>query len=278
MRIRYMAASLLGLTLVTSAAVAQDTSRAKPRPEQRIKISKGEVALPPRVDTVYVTRLDTVTLSRFDTVLVPVTRVDTVRYPVWYREEPTPPAPPIPLPKTFYGSIYTGMTMPSGNIDRLYTDGFHAGAAIGWDDDGSPLGLRLSGGLTRLGRENGIAIATVGTTTPLLVSTEFDVKLATPDAQGIRAYGIGGATFHAYRGIATVSKSGSGMGNVDGRGGWYQPVSGSDWSNKFGFNVGGGAELPFAGKDLYLEARAVTLNANGARSWFVPISLGVRFF
>jgi len=78
-------------TLDASAASAQDTTRAKPRSQKRIPITKeapGEVVTPTaRVDTVTVYKTDTLRLQgRVDTVNVTktetVTRVDTVLQPM----------------------------------------------------------------------------------------------------------------------------------------------------------------------------------------------------
>lgn len=270
MRRRVVAASLLGVSLIASVAVAQV------KPDQRITISKGSVMLPPKPDTVYLMRYDTVFVTVRDTVRVPLVQVDTVRFPYYVRE--TPPPPPPALPKILYGSFYTGMTMPSGNIDRMYSDGFHVGVALGLDDDSTPLGLRLNTGVAKLGRENGLMSSVVGTSTPWLIASDLDLKVRTPDLQGLRLYGIGGVTFNAYRGLATVAKEGTGIANADGRGGWYDPARNSDWKGAFGFNAGAGADMLVGSQDLFLEARAMTLQRDGARSWFIPVSFGLRFF
>ena len=78
MRVRNITTCALGLaaalTLGASVSAAQstDTTRLRRPSEQRINISKGEVAPVVRIDTVYVTRYDTV---RVDNTIV---RVDTV--------------------------------------------------------------------------------------------------------------------------------------------------------------------------------------------------------
>ena len=223
-----------------------------------------------RYDTTFVTVRDQVV--RVDTVRVPVVRVDTAWYPAYREPQPAPA-----LPRMLYGSLYTGMTMPSGNVDRLYTDGFHAGVAFGIDDDSSPFGLRFSTGVSRLGRENVLA-SVVGTTTPWLIETGLDAKLMTPASEGFRLYGIGGVNFNAYKGIATASKSGSGVFNADGRGGWYQPARNSGWMGAFGLNAGAGADMLVGGQDLFLEGRVMTLQRDGARTWLIPVSFGLRFF
>jgi hypothetical protein len=264
-------AALLGLAAATSVASAQVQQS---KPDQRIRVSKGEVVLPPKVDTLYITRYDTVT--KFDTLRVPYTvtrvRVDTV-----VKTETIAPAPLALGP--LYLAFYTGPTMPSGNIDRLYTTAFHGGAMIGWEDeDFLPIGGRLSVAYTQLSRENGALRAVVGTTTPMIVSFAGDLKLLVPGIERFRLYGVGGASFNMYKGLATVAESGHGMTNVDGQGGWYEAVDGSNWQNKFGFHAGGGADFMIGSQTLFLEARAVAIQANGARTWFVPVSLGVRFF
>lgn len=275
MQNRMMAAALLGLALAGAAAPAQDTARAKVRPEQRVQISKGEVMLAPRVDTVYLTRHDTVVVTKRETIRVPyaLVEIDTIWYPVEVTR-----APASQPPKTMYWALHTGMTMPSGNLDRLYTNGFHAGAGIGWDDDFVPLGARFTAAVTQLSRENGALRSVVGTTTPMLVSGELDLKLMAPDLEWFRLYGVGGATFSTFKGLAMVSKRGRGVGNADGRGGWFEPVSGSGWNTAMGFNLGAGTDLRIANQELFLEARAVALQAHGARTWFIPVSFGVRLF
>ena len=261
-------ASVVALLAATTLG-AQAPTRSKP--DQRITISKGEVALP-KVDTLYITRYDTVMVTRSDTVRVPFTvvRIDTV-----IQKELVMPEPAVLGP--VYLAFYTGTTIPSGRIDRLYTTGFHGGGIIGWDDDYFPFGARLSATYTQLSRENGALRAAVGTTTPMMASFGLDLKIAAPGTKVFRLYGIGGASFNMYKGLATVA-DGRGMANVDGRGGWYEPVDGSRWSNKFGYSAGGGADFTFGEQPLFFEARASALRANGAHTWFIPVSLGVRFF
>jgi hypothetical protein len=264
-----ISAVLLSLAAATSMAAAQ-VQQGKPDP--RIRVSKGEVALPPRVDTLYITRYDTVT--KFDTLRVPYTviRVDTVT-----KTELVMPEPPVLGP--MYLAFYTGPTMPSGNIDRLYTTAFHGGAMIGLEDtEFLPFGARLSAQYTQLARENGALEAAVGTTTPMIATFALDLKFLMPVTESFQLYALGGGSFDMFKGLATVSERGHGMANVDGKGGWYQPVDGSQWQNKFGFRAGGGADFMVGGQDLFLEAGASAIQANGARTWFIPVSLGVRFF
>src|SRR5213593_1575340 len=132
MRVRSITTCALGLaaalTFANTLAAQQDTTKLrKTTSEQRINVSKGEVT-PARTDTVYVTRYDTVRVNNS------IVRVDTVTVM-------TPPAPVIGKIKgpMFWG-VYAGTTWPWGNIDRIYTNGFHGGGVLGWESQNSPIG------------------------------------------------------------------------------------------------------------------------------------------
>ena len=254
---------------VAATAAAQDTSRTgKAGSDRRVMVSKGEVALPVRVDTVYVTRYDTVVTTRVETVYRPyeVVRVDTVIMSV-------PTILPAIKRGPMYGAFYTGMTLPTGNVDRWYTNGFHAGAMLGWDGVNQLLGLRLNADLTQLGREQGRSVAVVGTKTALMLAVGADVKFMPFRSDRWDWYGIGGATLYSHRGLATIADNGT----PDGQGGFVRAASTSA-RQKFGFNFGGGLDFTIAGQDLFLETRAMAIQANGARTWFIPVSLGIRYF
>lgn len=278
MSIRNVIACALGVALFAGTVAAQDTTRRITKSERRVQVSKGEVALP-RVDTVFVTRLDTVYLRRLDTVFVR-TR-DVVRVPHTVVRVDTLMLPVAPLPVVngpVYAAFYTGMTIPSGNADRLYTNGFHAGAAAGWEPLNQFLGVRVKADIAQLTREQGAMASLVGTTTPLLFNVGADIKMTPMQFAGWRFYGLGGLMASSYKGLATVSKPGRGMENVDPRGGWYRAASSSGWSTRLGWNVGGGADIEFGRQEIFLEARAAAMHADAARTWFVPVSLGMRFF
>ena len=85
------------LTFGAALAMAQDTSRTRPRSDRRLPISKeaaGEVVREiVRTDTVMIYRTDTVQLTRRDTVRITRTRIDTV----------IPRLPKYPYPAGFYG-------------------------------------------------------------------------------------------------------------------------------------------------------------------------------
>jgi len=286
MRVRNITTCALGLAAALmlgselSAQVNQDSTKLRTTSTTRISVSKGEVAAtPPRVDTVYVTRYDTIRVNN------EIVRVDTVTV--------TPPAPVI-IPKVkgpmFWG-LYGGSTWPYGNIDRLYTNGFHFGGVLGWESQDSFLGLRLDGAMSQINREQGRDAGLVGTGTPLMMHIAGDVKVKPLNFGGWDLYGIGGLNYNRYKRLATVAESGTTTTTVtpnsesavcgatlDGKGGCYVPANDNNWSNKFGFNVGAGTDFHIGSQDMFIEARWMALAANGARTWVLPISLGVRYF
>lgn len=290
MRVRNIMMSSLGLaaafTTFAGTLGAQDTTRLRRTTSQtRINVSKGEVEL--RVDTVFVTRYDTI---RVDNTIV---RVDTVTV-----ETPAP----IPLGRIvgpFFWSLFAGATAPASDIDRLYTNGYHAGGAIGWDPRTSAFGFRLAASFNQVGREQGRSDVLVGTGTPLMWQASADLKLKAP-LGGWAFYGIGGLGFASYKRMATVADLDEAddvfddidddFGDLDpddvtvcgpttdGEGGCFRLANNDDWRTKFSYNFGVGTDFRIGSQEMFLEARMVSIYRSGANTWFVPVSLGVRYF
>jgi hypothetical protein len=272
MRVRNITTCALGLaaalTLVASPSAAQDTTKLRKPSEQRINISKGEV-VPTRVDTVYVTRYDTI---RVDNTIV---RVDTVTVA-------TPQIVALPAIKgsRFWG-LYGGATRPYGNIDRVYTNGFHAGGVLGWESQDSPIGLRFDGGVSQVGREETLkptfTAANFGSGTPLMMHLAADVKLKAINVRGWAFYGIAGLNYNRYRGMALSSSNSQGPNGFFIRGESFANAE-SKWSDKFGFNFGAGTDFHIGSQDMFIEYRWLAARAYKSNSYLNPISLGVRFF
>jgi opacity protein-like surface antigen len=261
-----MCAALAIASVWSQAGAQQDTTR-RTTAERRISVSKGEVALA-RVDTVIITRTDTVrtTITRVDTVQVTVP-VEAVVF-----NEPR---------GAMYWGVYTGTTDPWGNIDRLYTKGFHAGGVLGWEAQRSLFGLRLDGAMSQVNREQARNTQLVGTGTPLMLHLAGTAKIKPLNFGGWALYGIGGVNYNRYKRIATVATSENAThcgAQFDGQGGCYLAAEDTRWSDKFGFNVGAGLDFHIGSQDMFLEGRYFALQANSARTWFLPISLGVRYF
>jgi hypothetical protein len=275
MRVRNMTTCALGLAAaltLSSDLAAQDTTRLRRPSDQRITISKGAVEVPPRVDTVYVTRYDTV---RVDNTIV---RVDTVTVAT--------PAPvlPVKVKGNMYWGMFAGTTWPYGNIDRIYTNGFHGGGVLGWERQDGFFGLRLDGAMSQIGRENmGPAFSTtqIGSGTPLMLHLAADLKVKPLNFGGWALYAIGGLNYNRYKRIALAAEGttvSSGSCDFTVRGACYTNANNNSWSDKFGFNFGTGLDFHIGSQDMFLEARYIAIPANGARSWTLPVSLGVRYF
>jgi hypothetical protein len=277
MRVRNITTCALGLaaalTVVASplAAQQQDTTRLRTTSQTRINVSKGEVAVtPPRVDTVYVTRYDTI---RVDNTIV---RVDTV----------TVQAPmPVVVPRVtgpMYWGLFGGSSWPWGNIDRVYTNGFHFGGVLGWEPQHGFFGLRLDGAMSQFGREDelrnvGIGDTEMGSGTALLLHLAGDVKVKPLNFGGWALYGIGGLNYNRYKRIALAAERDE-VCDFEIRDACYSNANNEQWSDKFGFNFGAGLDFHIGSQDMFLEARYMAIPSNGARSWVLPISLGVRYF
>jgi hypothetical protein len=280
MRVRYITTCALGLAAALTVAAGtlaaqqtQDTTRLRrsTTSSQRIPVSKespGEVVTT-RVDTVYVTRYDTVTNT--------ITRIDTVTV--------TPPAP-IAIARVkgpMYWGLFGGSTRPYGNIDRVYTNGFHAGGLLGWESQHSPIGLRLDGQVSQLGREETLVSSgtlnanNVGSGTPLMMSLAADLKVAPLNFGGWKFYGIGGGNYVRYRGIALSSSNSNGPNDFFVRGESFRNAQ-TKWSDKWGFNFGVGTDFHIGSQDMFLEYRWIATRAYSSNSYINPISIGVRYF
>jgi len=272
MRVRNITTCALALaaalTLSGSLAAQQDTTKLKKTraSDTRIPVTKeapGEV-VPARVDTVTVYRTDTVRTS--------VTRVDTVTV--------TPPAP-IEIAKIkgpMYWGVFGGTTWPNGNVDRVLTNGFHGGGVLGFESQDSPIGLRLDGTMSQLGKEQGLAVNQTGSGTNLLFELGGDLKVKALNVAGWAFYGVGGVNYYRYKRIATASSNSKGPCDFTLRGECFANANNDHWANSLGFNVGTGVDWHIGSQDMFLEARLLGMQANNARSYFIPISLGVRYF
>jgi hypothetical protein len=294
MRVRNTTTCALGLaaalTLWATSLAAQDTTRLRTTSSQRINVSKGEVEL--RVDTVFLTRYDTI---RVDNTIV---RVDTVTVAA--------PAPIIPPLSEWYWGLFAGATSPAGDFDNLYTNGFHFGGAVGWDPRESWFGARLSAYLSQVGREQGRLPILVGTGTPLIWSGELDGKVKAP-LGGWAPYLIGGLGFNSFKRIATVADVNEAdvliinadtltvveindldtinrddavvCGTIlDGHGNCFRLANTDSWRTKFQWNFGLGTDFRIGSQEMFFEVRWVTMATSGSWTWFVPVSLGLRYF
>lgn len=281
MRVRNITTCALGLaaalTLGSSVLAAQstDTTRLRRPSEQRINISKGEVAPVVRIDTVYVTRYDTV---RVDNNIV---RVDTVTVtqtvPVYATRGPA-----------LYWGLLGGLSKPIDNIDQVYETGYHVGAVLGWEPAKRFISFRSEIGFTRLSPEDTPqhTVDRVGDN-PKLFHIGADAKWNFFGGQRWGLYGLTGVSFNRYEQMAVVSDIDAGTPPSDPPCGFqisppdddscFQNAR-NDYTNKLGFTLGGGMDFMFGRTSMFIEASAKGIQAFDERTWRVPVSLGVRFF
>ena len=304
MRVRNTTTCAFGLaaalTFAASSLAAQDTTRLRTTSQTRINVSKGEVQL--RVDTVYTTRYDTVRVENT------IVRVDTVTVAA-----PVPIMPPL---SEWYWGLFAGPTSPEGTFDRLYTNGFHVGAALGWDPRDSWWGFRMQGYVNQIGREQrGFTVLNddagfftpgllLGSGTPLIWNGEIAGKVKAP-LGGWAPYLLGGLGFSSFKRIATVaSRDRDGNFFVDdltdedfddlilldnddiivcgesvvSDGRCFRLANNDSWRTRFNWNFGLGTDFRIGSQEMYLEARWVGISTNDAYTWYLPISLGLKYF
>ncbi|HYD51613.1 MAG TPA: hypothetical protein VEA99_03255 [Gemmatimonadaceae bacterium] len=253
--------ALLAALTISSEAFAQVRS------DTRIPVRKGETPAPARTDTVVVR--DTIRLTTTDTVTV--TRRDTVIQ----RVEVAPP--PTPFGRFYFG-LQGGAALPIQAMNIPHSPGFTAGALLGWDSFRAPLGLRLDGGYTRIGEEEGWAGGLPGCGTddecagigdPELWHANIDAKLRIPFTaeSPARFYIVGGATYNRFRGFTFVDDDANNA----------IVLRTDDWHDKWGGNVGAGLQFGFGRANLFLEGRLQTMNIGNTTQNHVPIVLGLLF-
>jgi hypothetical protein len=291
--------SLLLAAAVAVPLSAQDTTRLRRPSEARISTSKGEVELPPRVDTVFVTRYDTLRVTNT------VVKVDTVIVRVM------PPPPPPRILNEWFWSLYAGASAPMGDIDRLYSNGYHYGIAGGWDPRDSWFGARLSLAYNQFGRKAGFPVflddadllfdRDLNRGTPSTWQFALDLKAKWPSG-GWSPYLMGGLGFNSYRNLATVAEVDDldfifdpgvdiirfeddtfcrrSIVDVDdiGEGDNVRCFRLPDDNTNFNWSFGIGSDFHIGSQDAFFEWRWNPIATHGSWTWYSPISFGVRFF
>jgi hypothetical protein len=322
MTFRFTPKTLFGATamLVVGAALvsAQDTSKAKPRSERRIPISKeapGEVV---RTDTVMIYRTDTLQLTTrvVDTVRMTRTRVDTV----------IPRLPKYTYPRGFYGGLAGGFSTPSGALYTPNSTGGTAQLQLGWQNAKQALGGRFDVNGAWPGRDSRFS-AFQGQAT--LWNFSLDAKLQWPFNFGgqkytvkddpcepaksytrgpfhrFAIYGIGGFTYTTYHNLPLRVNSPNGFDSITVINGntvtVVNPnnvnltnlnnvaffVPGEDnWHSRGGWNAGGGVSMLWGHSELFVEARVIGFRphnngfntSDGPQARQVPVVLGFNWY
>ena len=169
----------------------------------------------------------------------------------------------------FYWGLAAGVAEPTQNVDIAHNTGFNAELPFGVDPIGSPLGLRFDVGYTTFAnRADYFGANTSGR--PQIWSGSADLKLRLPVVQRFirRAslYALGGATYYHYKNLTLVPQGGG------------TAVPSNDWSNKLGWNAGGGLSFGWGRTNLFVESRYMTFSHEGLKGGHVPIVLGFTWF
>jgi hypothetical protein len=250
-------------------AAARRAAAARARSERAIPTTGKEVPVQTvtRVDTVYQMRSDTVFRMRTDTVTV--SRVDTVT---------VQQAPVFPTVRMggFYWGLGGGLTAPRQQLNTTFEPGFNITGMLGWDPIGAPFGVRFDVAYDQFSERSQYAGLAAD---PQMISAHLNGKLRFPlygVETGGRAelYAIGGGSYYRHKNLlygpsgATVpsqiecGEEGDDRANCD------------EWSDDFGWNLGGGVGFGFGPSNVFLEAR--WMGIGGSRS-FVPIIIGLTF-
>jgi hypothetical protein len=266
-------------TLDASAASAQDTTRAKPRSQKRIPITKeahGEVVTPTaRVDTVTVYKTDTLRLQgRVDTVNVTktetVTRVDTVLQPM------------IPARLRQIGGFYIGLaagsSLPAANFNDSDHPGWRFEVPVGIDPVGSPLGVRFNFGYSSYEPHSYIKSTLENAA---IMNGDADLKVRfvklQPYNKRVQVYGIGGVSYNRFKNILENNGGQLSIGDVLATNGTFSTVD-NEWHSGWGYNVGGGLELGWGATNLFVESRYNRFSGEFSKISHVPLVIGLSWY
>jgi hypothetical protein len=297
MNLRYTPKYLFGATtllvLGASLALAQDTSKARPRSQQRIPISKDNPTTTsrtgrgaPKVDTVTVTKYVTDTL-RVTTQLPP--RVDTVRTPpttvtVHDTVQLAPPPRVMTYPSGIYFGLGGGVSAPNGALFNPNSSGPTAQVNLGWQSLSSPIGIRFDANWAKPGEDAAYAGYQAD---PDIINVSGDLKLTLPWFHHMfgmtpmfNLYGIGGGTYVTYKnlpyrmnpGVACPTGS-TCVPPINVR------IGEPDWNSKFGWNAGGGASIGWHRTEIFFETRVIGFTPdNSPMARQMPFVLGANWF
>lgn len=169
----------------------------------------------------------------------------------------------------FYWGIAAGVATPTQGLDVSEKKNLAFDLPFGWDPIGSPLGIRFDVGYNLLSAQNEYWQVSNPPRAQIMHGSA-DLKLRLPVVQRYmkRAsiYGVGGGTYFRYKDLLIADNSGN-------------RVEASDaWSDKFGWNAGGGVQFGWGRSNVFVEARYMRFTEGGIGAGHVPIVLGLTFF
>jgi hypothetical protein len=271
MQFRQLSVALMAIVALGAVtAQAQDSTRARARSQQRIRISKegGEVVSTTRVDTVTVFKTDTIRLNgRIDTVTSTVTRYDTMRV------ETAAPIMTYRLPLGLYFGLAGGASHPDGALFTPNSTGLSAQAQLGWQS--SVVGLRVDANYAQPGEDSQFSNMAGD---PDILNFNGDLKLALPFMNAMLGrrfafYAVGGVSHIMFKNLP-MRMEGT---NPDGSLIFTAPDP--NWQHQWGWNAGPGASLQLGRAELFLEGRMIAFDAsNTPQARQFPVVLGFNWY
>jgi hypothetical protein len=273
---RYLLGATTLLAVGASAALAQDTSKARPRSSQRIPISKDAPTAGTRtssgaIERVTTARVDTVTVYKTDTLRTTTQlpgRVDTLRTTntVTLHDTVTLQPPPrvVHLPGGVYFGLAGGVSAPNGALFNPNGAGPSVQAQLGWQGRDNPLGIRADVNWAKPGED---ALYAAYQADPDILNFNADLKLALPWGRHLfgmtpafTLYGIGGGSWVMYKNLPMRLSPGvaGGIPPINVR------VGDTDWQSKLGWNAGGGASIGWGHTEIFFETRVIGFTAENA--------------
>ena len=146
-----------------------------------------------------------------------------------------------------------GLTIPTGDFGDFFESGYNAGALLEFTPQVSPVAIRIEGDYQRFGVKG--------------IEAENDLRIISGTANAL--FKFGSATT-----VRPYVIGGLGLFNVGGTG------DDGESENKFGYNVGGGLELPLSGITVFGDVRFQQVRFSGdgeSNVNLVPIKVGIRF-
>ena len=148
--------------------------------------------------------------------------------------------------------VSLGAAMPTGDFGKAVNTGYNATGSLALQPAGLPIGLRIDAAFNQFGVKSDVG---GGNANIFAVTGNALVNVIPGPALG--AYVIGGAGYYHESLSGTV-------------------LNGSP-ENHFGFNIGGGLNIPLTGFDAFIEARYHRVSEKDGSTSFVPITVGVMF-
>jgi hypothetical protein len=288
---RYLLGATTLLAVGASVALAQDTSKARPRSSQRIPISKDAPTAGTRtssgaIERVTTARVDTVTVYKTDTLRTTTQlpgKVDTVRTTNTVTVHDTvslqPPPRVIHLPGGVYFGLAGGVSAPNGALFNPNGAGPSVQAQLGWQGRDNPLGIRADVNWAKPGED---ALYAAYQADPDILNFNADLKLALPWGRHLfgmtpafTLYGIGGGSWVMYKNLPMRLSPGvaGGIPPINVR------VGDTDWQSKLGWNAGGGASIGWGRTEIFFETRVIAFTAeNAPMSRQMPFMFGLNWY